>query len=364
MTLADIEEKARILAHEYAVETLTPAGAARLAPSRSARVAAIVFELVAHLQEREQPPADVPEEPKPRLVLLRPIDAEPISKESIDEALAIGAAEAKAARTLTPFDAQATEIEALKERLRMALDLVDEKRGLISDLGRIINDRDAAIARLTEQLRMTRESRDYLQAEVSRHEDTIRADSALREAAVSAEREACAVIADNNGIGGMAGHYIRARSKPAVGERDVKPENIIEPDLDSPPFTPEAAKDFAARGFERVNRHAEPSSADIEYTNGHLSIAGVYVADVPALIATHLADAIERTVEERGRTEYTRGLTDAADEMRTKSKAFSVDGRYEEGQLDALMWAAEHLDARASADRPLNARDGGADPTS
>lgn len=46
------------------------------------------------------------------------------------------------------------------------------------------------------------------------------------------------------------------------------PEPAKEAD-DSPPFSPEAAKDFAARGFERVNRPAPPAVAIGERSLGH-----------------------------------------------------------------------------------------------
>ena len=48
------------------------------------------------------------------------------------------------------------------------------------------------------------------------------------------------------------------------------PEPAKEAD-DSPPFSPEAAKDFAARGFERVNRPAPPAVASGERSLGHES---------------------------------------------------------------------------------------------
>lgn len=56
------------------------------------------------------------------------------------------------------------------------------------------------------------------------------------------------------------------------------PEPAKEAD-DSPPFSPEAAKDFAARGFERVNRPAPPAVAIGERSLGQVAFDAVSESD-------------------------------------------------------------------------------------
>ena len=56
------------------------------------------------------------------------------------------------------------------------------------------------------------------------------------------------------------------------------PEPAKEAD-DSPPFSPEAAKDFAARGFERVNRPAPPAVAIGERSLGQVALDAVSESD-------------------------------------------------------------------------------------